>query len=76
MNIQPLVDSLKAGLELELEKQINDHCDEAVHAMLEEIKKVIPGNWEDAPIAAIEPKLKEVAKAKLLGLVEPISDKV
>ncbi len=76
MNIQPIVESLKAGLELELEKQINAKSDQAVDLLVEELKKLIPGEWENPALEMYKPKLKELVKAKLLELVEPISEKV
>lgn len=74
--IDGLLEQGKIQLELAVEKEINDKCDEVVEKILQKIADAIPGGLDNVVIEAAKPKVKEELKKLLLSQAEKISDKV
>jgi len=76
MNAQELgqkcLEQGKADLKVMLKNQIEILFAEGMELGLDELKKLIPGAIDDAIIEALEPQLKEVAKAYALALISKI----
>lgn len=71
------VEELKAKVEVEIEKLINDKCDGAVDAGLKKLEEAAKMNPLVVGILeSSKPKIKEEMKKFLLGQAEKISDKV
>ena len=60
-------------IELELEQINEEHMDEAVSMMCEEIKKLIPGEQYDGLVDLVKPTMEKVLKAQAAKLIEKIS---
>lgn len=65
-----------AGAEVGAEAFINQSSDAIVSALVDELKKVIPGSWDDALLESYKPGLMATAKVELLKLAEKISGQV
>lgn len=65
-----------AGVEVSLELFVEKAYEPVVDGLLKELAEKIPGNIDDAVIAALAPSLKPVVKQLLLAQIEKISEKV
>lgn len=71
-----MVEQAKAITEVALEQVIEATYDKSFELIVEEIKKAIPGQVDDAVLAVIAPAIKPKVKELVLAQVEKISDKV
>lgn len=62
--------------EIAVKAALNEKCDAIVAATLEEVKKMIPGQWDDALLESMKSNIQSVVKAELLKLAEKISPRV
>jgi len=60
-------------IELELEKQNEEHMDEVVAMICEEVKKLIPGEQYDGLVELMKPAMEKILKAQAAKLIEKIS---
>lgn len=65
-----------AAAEISLELFVEKAFEPVVDGLLEELKKAIPGQVDDAVIEMVKPSLKPIAKKLLLEQIEKISEKV
>jgi hypothetical protein len=76
MDMELIGKKLAAVVEVELEKLVEAKSDAVVTALLEQLKKAIPGGLDDVAIEAAKPSLLPIVKMELLKQVEKISAEV
>jgi hypothetical protein len=76
MNTQEVLDKGADLLEPQVKAYIEKNSDKIVELFVEKLKQLIPGHYEDAPLALAMPKLKEMGKEEMLKLADKISPRV
>jgi hypothetical protein len=76
MNGQDVLDKGADMLEPAVKALIEKHSKEVVDKLLDQVKVLIPGPYDDMAVEAAKPKLEQLAHDELMKLADKISPRV